>query len=250
MSEVTVILNVYNRGYALEKQLVAIKDQSYRIKDENIWIWYNKGTNEQPLPKNEKHRTFICNQNTKFHGRFTAALLAQTKYVAFFDDDIIPGSRWIENCVDSIEKCNGILGGSGVTLRGYGYQPHIKFGWNGNVKPVEITRTDLVGHAWFVKKEWLKYMWYEEPFSWDNGEDIMFSYLCQKHGGINTFVPPHPAMDMSMWSNIDGGRMGNDENATHLYKQDHYPLRDMVCQKCIDNGWKTVYDVKNPKFLR
>ena len=74
MSDVTVILNVYNRGYTLEKQLAAIKAQTYNIKDENIWIWYNKGKNVQPLPVNSKHRTFHCSENTKFHGRFTAAL--------------------------------------------------------------------------------------------------------------------------------------------------------------------------------
>lgn len=246
MSDVTVILNVYNRGYNLETQLAAIKAQTYRIKDENIWIWYNKGKNPQPLPANPKHRTFHCNENTKFHGRFTAALLAQTKFVAMFDDDIIPGTRWIENCIDSIEKCNGILGGSGVTIRAKAYQPHIKVGWNGNIKPTVITRVDLVGHAWFMKQEWLKYMWYEKPASWDNGEDIMFSYLCQKYGGINTFVPPHPENDMSLWSNTDGGKAGNDENASWLNNQDHFSLRDMVCAKCVENGWKTVYDVANP----
>jgi glycosyltransferase involved in cell wall biosynthesis len=240
---ITVILNVYNRGYAIEKQIEAIKNQSIKIDDENIWIWYNKGKNPQPLPNNSKHRTFVCNENTKFHGRFTAALLVKTKYVAMFDDDIIPGNRWFENCINSIEKCNGIIGGSGVSLYSKDYQPHVKHGWNGNIKPSEITRVDLVGHAWFMKREWMKYMWFEEPFSWDNGEDIMFSYLCQKYGKINTFVPPHPMNDMSLWSNTEGGKLGSDENATWLHNKDHYQLRDFVCNKCIENGWKTVNQV-------
>lgn len=241
---ITVILNVYNRGYTLEKQIEAIKNQSVIVKDEDIWIWYNKGTNPQPILENKKYRTFICNQNTKFHGRFAAAMLSQNKYIAMFDDDIIPGNRWLENCIDSIEKCNGILGGSGVTIKSKGYQNNIKHGWNGHIKPTTITRVDLVGHAWFMKKEWMKYMWMEEPFSWDNGEDIMFSYLSQKYGNVNTFVPPHPENDKTLWSNIDGGRYGNDENATYIHVQNHYELRDMVCVKCIDNGWKTVYNIK------
>jgi len=243
MKDITVILNVYNRGYTLEQQLAAVKAQTYRIQDENIWIWYNKGTNPQAMPQNPKHRTFVCNQNTKFHGRFAAALLAKTEYVALLDDDIIPGTRWFENCVDSIEKCNGILGGSGVTIKAKGYQQHVKHGWNGNIKPLQITRVDLVGHAWFMKTEWLKYMWYEKPFSWDNGEDIMFSYLCQKYGGINTFVPPHPHNDLTLWSNVDGNRYGSDKNASFINNPNHYAERDFVCAKCIDNGWKTVLNV-------
>ncbi len=244
MSNITVILNVYNRGYNLENQLAAIKNQTVMVKDENIWIWYNKGKNPQPLPKNPKHRTFVCNENTMFHGRFAAALLAQTEFVAIFDDDILPGKKWLENCIDSIGKCNGILGGSGVSIKAKGYQAHIKHGWNGNIKPTVTTRVDLVGHAWFMKQEWLKYMWYEKPFSWENGEDIMFSYLAQKYGGINTFVPPHPENDLTLWSNIDGGRVGSDENASFIHRPNHYELRDMVCSKAIDGGWKTVYNVK------
>jgi glycosyltransferase involved in cell wall biosynthesis len=244
MGMVTIILNVYNRGYTLEKQIEAIKSQSMIIKDEDIWVWYNKGKNQQDQPKNSKHRTYVCNENTKFHGRFAAAMLAKTEYVAMLDDDIIPGSKWFENCFDSIQKCNGILGGSGVSIKSRDYSNNIKHGWNGHIKPMTPTRVDLVGHAWFMKKEWLKYMWLEEPFSWDNGEDIMFSYLCQKYGNINTFVPPHPSNDMSMWSNVEGGKIGNDENATYIHTPNHYELRSMVCSKAIDNGWKTVYNIK------
>lgn len=239
--QITVILNCYNRGYTLERQLEALKNQTVKVPDENIWIWYNKGKNPQPLPKNSNHRTFTCNENTKFHGRFAAAMLVRTTYVAFLDDDIIPGPRWFESCLANIQ--HGILGGSGVTIYSKGYQHHVKHGWNGNIKPMVTTRVDLIGHAWFLKKEWLKYMWYEEPFSWENGEDIMLCYLCQKYGGINTFVPPHPEHDKSVWSNVEGGKIGSDENASFIINKDHYPLRDMVCSKAIDGGWKTVNNV-------
>lgn len=238
MKDITVILNVYNRCYSLERQLEAIKNQTIPVKDENIFIWYNKGTEPQSAPKNPLHKIFVCNHNTKFHGRFTAALLARTEYIAMFDDDIIPGNRWLENCLKAIENCDGILGGSGVLLKAKGYQPHMKYGWNG-IQSGSIERVDLVGHAWFFKQEWAKYMWYENPVSWDNGEDIMFSYLCQKYGDINTFVPPHPTEDSSIWSNVDGYTMGNDKNATYL-TNNHYNLRDEVCARCIDQGWKTV----------
>lgn len=243
MNDITVILNVYNRSYSLERQLEAIKNQTVEVKDENIFIWYNKGTEKQSAPKNPNHKMFVCNHNTKFHGRFTAALLARTEYVAMLDDDIIPGKRWFENCIKSIKECNGILGGSGVTIKTKSYQPYSKTGWNG-IQSNGIERVDLVGHAWFFKQEWAKYMWYEKPVSWDNGEDIMFSYLCQKHGGINTFVPPHPINDSELWSNIDGGTMGNDANATYIHNPTHTSIRNQVCFECIDRGWKTVENIR------
>ena len=51
---------------------------------------------------------------------------------------------------------------------------------------------DLVGHAWFLKKPMLRFMWAEEPVSWENGEDIHLSYMALKHGGLGTYVPAHP----------------------------------------------------------
>lgn len=240
MSDVTVILNVYNRPHTLEDQLKALYEQSVLIAPENIWVWYNKGSKPQAAPKNSQHRIFVCNQNTKFHGRFAAANLVRTKYVALFDDDVIMGKDWIANCVASIEQCNGIIGGSGVVLLDKNrYDINYKIGWNGS-HSTAIERVDLVGHAWFFKQEWLKYMWFEQPVSWDNGEDIMFSYLCQKYGGINTYVPPHPDGHKNQWSNTDDGKLGSDENATYIHRPDHYAVRSKVCLSCIDNGWKTV----------
>ncbi len=87
-------------------------------------------------------------------------------------------------------------------------------------------------------------MWLEEPYTWDNGEDIMFAYLCQKYGKVNTYVPPHPVDDIDMWCNTDGGKMGNDKNASFLKNADHYKLRDETCVHCIDNGWNTVNQIK------
>jgi len=242
---VTVILNVYKRPYTLEHQINAIKNQNINIPDENIWIWYNKSDVPQPLPNNSKHFTFQCNWNSKFHGRFTAALLAKTEYVIFLDDDIIPGKKSFENAIYWTNKMNGIMGGSGVLLNGYGYRPHEKFGWTG-VHPNEPVRVDLCGHFWCIKQEWAKYMWYEPVYSFENGEDIAFSFLCQKYGGINTFAFPHPENDIDMWSNHpsrDNG-WGNDKNASFIIKPNHYTLRDNICQYYIDKGWKTVKNLK------
>lgn len=242
MSSITVILNVYKRPHTLEKQIETIKAQSINIPDENIWIWYNKSGVPQPPIKNGKHKTFRCNHNFKFHGRFAAAMLVQTEYVAMFDDDVLPGKNWLKNCLDTMQVSAGLLGGSGVRFElPNKYSPNIKIGWNG-LHYDHPSKVNLVGHGWFWKSEWTKYMWYEKPVSWENGEDIMFSYLLQKYGGIETYVPPHPETDKTLWScdPAFGFKHGNDSVASWLVNQNHNSLRDSIVAECIKNGWKTI----------
>lgn len=241
---ISVILNVYKRPHTLEKQIQAIKNQSIPIKSENIHVWYNRCEVQQTLPVDQAIKTYVANWNTKFFGRFTIPLLCKTEFIAMFDDDVIPEKNWFKNCWDSMSKVNGILGGSGVTILEKKYLPMEKYGWNG-IHLNDIQRVDLVGHAWFFRQEWSKYLWYEKPASWDNGEDIMFSYLAQKYGNINTFVPPHPETDKSLWSSNYGEGMthGNDANASFKLGA-HYGDRDNICIHCVDNGWKTVKNVK------
>jgi hypothetical protein len=246
MDNISVILNVYKRGYTLEKQIEAIKSQSVKIKSENIHIWYNtpEDNSEQYKPKDLKIKTYNCSYNSKFWGRFTIPLLCNTEYIAIFDDDIIPGPKWFENCLNSIKSRDGILGGSGVITNGKTYTPNIKVGWNGmnNNTP---TNVDLVGHAWFFKQKYAKFMWEETPPSWDNGEDMFFSYIAQKHG-IPTYVPPHPENNKSLWSNdrtksnTNGTDWGVDSNAHSLVHNNHLSLRNDIVVKLKQRGWKTI----------
>tara|TARA_R110000796_G_scaffold63162_2_gene145636 strand:+ start:9827 stop:10558 length:732 start_codon:yes stop_codon:yes gene_type:complete len=239
---ISVILNVYKRPYSLEDQIKMIKAQSVEVKSENIHIWYNLPENEmeQYLPDDEKIKTYECNYNTKFYGRFTLPLLCKTPYIAMFDDDTIAGKDWFKNCLNTLEIQDGILGGSGVVLQGNNYVPNYKVGWNG-VHSEKIEEVDLVGHAWFFKQEYAKFMWEENPPSWDNGEDMFLSYVAQKHG-IKTFVPPHPERNQELWGNVPGRdkNMGNDAAASWLGNTGHYAERSVIVNELINRGWKTV----------
>ena len=169
--------------------------------------------------------------------RMTSDCIAQ--YLVF-DDDIICGKDWFKNCLETIEVEDAILGGSGVLLQGKQYQPNSKVGWNGNRNgsPIEV---DLVGHAWFFKQEHSKFMWEEQPPSWDNGEDMFFSYIAQKHG-IRTIVPPHPMDNQEVWSNVPDrdDNMGNDAAASWLHNSNHMSLRNNIVSTLVGKGWKTV----------
>tara|TARA_B100000900_G_scaffold414621_1_gene441790 strand:- start:640 stop:1365 length:726 start_codon:yes stop_codon:yes gene_type:complete len=235
---ITVILNCYKRPKYLKEQIEAIQSQT--VPPEEIIIWYNKPEDGQQYNiSGLGAKVILCDHNFKFHGRFAAALLAKTKYVALFDDDTIPGKKWFENCINSMKEKPGIYGSTGVVVHGNGYIPNHKVGWNGATPNEKIEEVDLVGHAWFMERDHLAYLWREEPYSWDNGEDMQLSYYAQKYGNVKTYVPPHPAVDMEMWGSTKGMKYGNDLSASWK-KSDHMILRDNIVKRQIANGWVTV----------
>lgn len=235
---ITVILNCYKRPEYLKEQIEAIQSQT--IKSEEIIIWYNKPENgKQYNVSGLGAKVILCDHNYKFHGRFAACLLAKTRYIAVFDDDTIPGKKWFENCLECMKRKPGIYGTTGVVLHGYGYTPNHKVGWNGATPNEDIEEVDLVGHAWFMEKKDLLHLWREEPYSWDNGEDMQLSYYAQKYGNVKTYVPPHPASQRQLWGSTRGMEYGNDSKAS-WHKASHMQLRNKIAKQQINNGWKTV----------
>lgn len=240
---ITVILNCYKRPEYLAQQIEAVQNQT--VTPHDIWIWYNKPEEDIQCDfSNLNCKVVTANHNFKFHGRFAFALLAKSEYVALFDDDTIPGEDWFKNCLDTISRgFDGILGTTGVVLKADAYDPNYKVGWNG-IQSTDVTQVDLVGHAWFMKRDYLRYLWYEYPLSWENGEDMQLSYLAQKYGNVPTYVPPHPTKELSMWGSIPtkGTHFGNDSNASWR-KSNHSKLRNDIARQQIKSGWKLVKDI-------
>jgi hypothetical protein len=239
---ITAILTVYKRGEYLSAQIDALRQQS--IPPTEIWVWCNDS--DVPLQDVSElvDRVIVSNSNWKFWGRFALANMVRTPYISLFDDDILPQTNWLKNCLATYATgLDGILGGSGVLLPAEGgYSSKNKVGWNGH-HVNEATRVDLVGHAWFFKKEHLKYMWQEQPMSWENGEDIHLSCMAWKHAGIGTYVPPHPANDESLWSCRPdfGKRVGRTSSAT-FKSAGHHNVRDEMVDTYRKAGWRIVAD--------
>jgi hypothetical protein len=252
LDKITVILNAYRRPYNLKDQISAIKSQT--VKPEQIWLWVNKHEDNKDFDFNSLgvDRVFHNDYNWKFYGRFAAALLADSKYVAVFDDDTIPGNRWFENCLESMINKEGIMGSAGYIQTGpraLEYEPE-RCGWPARNK--EIKRVDYVGHAWFFKRDWLSYLWSEKPCTWDNGEDIHFSYTAQKYGNIQTYCPPHPADNLDLHGSLYGYELGVDDKATSnniaVPHEQFFSERDHCIQNAIKGGWKTVYNVSKERI--
>lgn len=246
VKDITVILNCYRRPYNLELQIKAIKEQT--IKPKQIWVWVNKHEDNEnfDLESLGVDRIFNNDYNWKFYGRFAAALLADTEYIAIYDDDTIPGEKWHQNCINTMKTNEGILGSAGIILKSDKYVNHDRCGWP--TQNEETTEVDLVGHAWFFRREWLRYLWQEKPTTWDNGEDIQFAFMAKIYGNIKTYCPPHPSSDKSLHGSILGNELGIDDKATSTnssvsHKQ-FFSERDFCVQTGIKKGWKTVRGVK------
>jgi len=136
-----------------------------------------------------------------------------------------------------------------VVLEGDAYAPNHKVGWD--FPNEEIEEVDLVGHAWFMNKQYLRYMWYEDPLNWENGEDMQLSYLAQKYGNIKTYVPAHPKSNTDVWSNNPktATTYANDDNANGVHVASHFPLRQRIAHTYIQNGWNTVLKRKHNESL-
>ncbi len=244
--DITVILNAYRRPYNLKMQIEAIRGQSNPPK--NLWLWVNAHEDNKnfDFESLDVDRVFKNDYNWKFYGRFAAALLADTEYIAIYDDDTIPGKKWHHNCLQTMKTNEGILGSAGIILKGDKYVQHERCGWPTHNS--QTTEVDLVGHAWFFKREWLRYLWQEKPTTWDNGEDIQFAFMSKIYGGVSTYCPPHPTDDKEMHGSILGNELGIDSKATsnnqETSHQQFFSERDVCVQAGLAKGWNTVREVK------
>ena len=240
--EITVILTVWKRPH-LEKQLNAVLKQTK--KPYQVWIYQNESHFDIEVDEEYKKAFNISiiqskDINFKFHGRFALPLLADTEYSVVFDDDTIPGHRWLENCLDTSKRNNCAVVTRGLVIEnGFEDQQEQCIRAIGDGRPVEEEmEVDLGGHSWFFKTDWCKYMWRDRPFTWDNGEDIHFSAACQIYGGIKCFVPKMPANDKSLWGDLEL-QLGADLHATWRLS-DHSVLRGSTVKYWYEKGWQPL----------
>jgi len=215
--EIDVVLNVFKRQSLLQEQVDAIYNQS--IRPSRIWIWVNGSElNDLIYPNDIEVIVTKCSVNLGVWSRFIYGLNSNAKYIAFFDDDTIPGIKWFENCINNIDN-KTILGTRGLVFASHNsYSPNNEFGWNNPNQ--KLKHVDIVGHAWFFTREVLDIFFMEysnRHMDYLSGEDIHLSFSLQKHGG-KTIVPPHPMNNPELWGSRKETalKIGSDENSISL----------------------------------
>jgi glycosyltransferase involved in cell wall biosynthesis len=196
--EVSVVLNVFQRSQHFERQLNALLNQS--VKPHEILVWENGA---ETVPEHLLNLVTVTRASKNFGvwARFAHALNATGEFVCVIDDDTIPGSDWLRNCLNTMSQTPGLLGTRGLAFESpKNYSINAEAGVYG---PNEQTaQVDIVGHSWFFRREWLSAYWAEYGSKFNNplaGEDIHFSYAIQKHLGLPTLVPPHRVSHPEEW---------------------------------------------------
>lgn len=241
--DVTVVLNSYKRPHTLKLQIDKIKSQTYPVKE--IMLWQNHAGPDCAVDSNVHNLTIHanCNKNLGVWARFTYALNAATTYVCVIDDDTIPGSKWIENCIRTMGTHEGLLGCRGVRMSGDDYRNYPGCKYESFTRNEKIEQVDIMGHCWFFKKDWLRYYWLEAPnvLPPHGGEDMHFSYVLQKHLKLNTYVPSQPLDDPEMWGSLNPSEYGEDLVATSRTGTGHTQAKN-YWNYILSQGYKLTKD--------
>lgn len=247
---IDVILTAYKRPDILSQQLEAIHSQTVRprkifLYQDGIDSYYQIHFKQEFLDRFDGR--YIAEENYGVWKRFEyAERVSSAAYVCIFDDDTIPGTRWLENCLCHMKKEKAVYGTNGVLIKNHEDYPDKtsmrNVGWNDpNETPTEV---DFVGHSWFLDRTWIPDMVkteFRNKYKYA-GEDMYLSYICQKKG-IKTIVPPHPCASPELWGSIP--RYGYQYGITNLAlsaNSKNQSLMNQAMKELRNVGWKFVTD--------
>lgn len=207
-----MILNVYKRSANLSRQLEAISAQTIPVTE--ILIWEN---GEESSGSSGPAIRARSDSNLGVWARFAFALNSSSQFVWIIDDDVVPGTGWLESALNVHASTGGLVGSRGLRFKtSASYTLYDEFGPNN--PNGEVEEVDIVGHNWIFPRAWLGVFWGEIGNQFQNsraGEDIHLSYAIQKNLGVGTFVPPHPANNRAIWGEqpAQESEFGQDEHA-------------------------------------
>ena len=253
--DISVILTAYKKPQSLRKQLESIKTQTVQPKEillfqDGIDEDYKIVFDDELL--SEFSNVKICDTNYGVWERFKYAnATANSTYVCIFDDDAIPGQKWLENCLAEMHKKEGLYGTIGVVFdkpENYPYRDWFRVGWDGNLE--YTARVDIVGHSWFLKKDWLKYL-FEDTEKYQKykivGEDITLSYKLQQHG-IKTYVPPHPKNNQEYWGSLKESAMKFGTDSCAISANSHNIAKMQLFIQDILKDKYVILKKEDPKY--
>ncbi|CAM9159797.1 unnamed protein product [Scytosiphon promiscuus] len=278
-SDTTIILNHWTRT-TLEEQLDAILRQTVRPAG-GVWVCaFNSPREAEYRRVVERYRSkfsgkrgsgglfFVASSfNFKYYGRFQLALQARTKYVWIVDDDVMPGSRFLEQLshiagIPEAEGADGslapmalgsvgwIMPGVKATEHFYSYRYHTDKGGlylpdkRYGIPVPHLQEVDLLCSHWFVETDWVRLLFREKWETPQTGEDYMLAYSLRKHAGVRSYVLPMDLSDSETWGNVDRSLHPSHPSApfscaqggTATTLRSTVPMRDRIWHRLFKRG--------------
>jgi len=230
-----VVLGTHRRLQYLHEQLKAVREQT--VPPALIHVWHDGAL---PPPK-LRIPVVSTNQSLGVWGRFYYACSLEADFICVFDDDTIPGPRWLENCINTFDRHDALVGAAGVCFPQGDRSKRIAYGWR--CPSAEAVPVDIAGHCWFLPADWLRHFSREPkpPGIWTAGEDYHLSFIVQKYLGRSTVAAPHPAKNRSLWGSLKGYRYGNDRAALYT-KPGEMAKKRRVHEYYRARGWRLLCD--------
>lgn len=253
--DVSVVLTSHKRPEMLRVQLDALEQQS--LKPKEILLFQDGVTDGLPvripdeiLKRFDKYE--ISPENVGVWGRFEfAERTASSPFICVFDDDTVPGNRWLENCHAEMMKREALYGAVGIMAqdtKSYPRGGYYRIGWPRDGHLPIAQEVDFVGHSWFFRKEWLKDLLSAPEFVRTMkraAEDMSFSRQLQKRG-IPTIVPPHPDNEPELYGSTQkiAYRIGNNEYGISA-SQENLERMNQAFKILLEDGW-TLQVLQHP----
>lgn len=239
--KVSAIINLYKRQRTCKEIYQSIVSQTYPVSQ--IYVWVNgqidEGDRKDLREVMPLARFVFCDENMGVWARFAFGLNVRTEYSVVFDDDTVPGKRWVENCMHNMLIEEALYGTVGLIYdKPLLYMNHKRYGWPAPNRDTRVV--DIVGHSWFFKTDWLRQYWYltdDIDGTTFCGEDMHFSYALQSIG-IKTAVPPHPIDEKELWGSLKGVEAGTGEEAISISGKGS--MMDVPLKRLVERGFKLM----------
>ena len=212
--DVTVIVSFYRRINTVDRILDALLQQEHSPKE--VWAYVfgspmqadlaerlRRYKSQHPSTAN-KVEIFEATKSLGYHGRFQLGLQVTTPYVAIFDDDCIPGSRFVSNALHimNIGLYKGVFG-----VKGHDAGPYIPnepiFGAGPLPKSETLEEVEIVGGAWIMQSDHLKLLFRRKPYTWSTGEDMQLCHAMRTVANYSCYVLPADYSDPSTMGTSD-----------------------------------------------
>lgn len=218
----SAIITLWKRSGYLDEQITSIKSQT--IPPEEIFIIQNEAhlQFDASMFGNNPPIHVITSSLNSLYTRFILGYLSCSEYICVFDDDVIPGEEWIQNCFCCSHKHNALVGPSG-RVAAINNEP----AWTSieSYESVKDELCDWVCNSYFFKRDWIQYLHMNErpEKAHMTYDDIHFAASLRAFGGITAAVP---AQDLEKPRTLGHQKRSYGHDSHALWKRQNLEHRD------------------------